>query len=355
MRILERLISRPLHPPDEVQRYPIQRILVVRQHDQLGDFLISTPVLRALRGQYPNAHICLITRSYTNDVARHNRYIDDHLVLYDSGYQYSWGWFQNFWRTLRAGYDLAIVLNTVSHSLSSDILAWLSRARFILGPEFPLLTGASRNFFYNVIASYDPQPKHQSHRNLDIVRYIGIDTDDPSEHMTITEEEQAWAREWIALRAGAKNTVLLGMHPGAGKLENRWPVERFAAVANYFYEKYGIRWVVSWGPSEAELGALLCRQLSFEPVVLTDVSLRQFAAVISSLPFFLCNDTGVLHVAAAAGTPLLAIFGPTNVREWKPLGNDFQAIQGHDGTVQAVSEAMIIEKMETLLRERNVL
>ncbi|MBN2009246.1 glycosyltransferase family 9 protein [candidate division KSB1 bacterium] len=349
MRLFELLLSRKQLSPNDTDLSTIKRILVIRQHDQLGDFLLSTPVLRALRQHFPFAHIALLTRSYTTDVARHNQFINDLLFLHDSGHQYSWQWFKELWSKLRAGYDLTIVLNTVSHSLSSDILAALSRPRYILGSEHRIFPGCKRNFLYNLAAPYDPAPKHQSQRNLDIVRYLGIDTADPSENMTITPLEAAWATQWLNEHTNSPTEIIFGLHPGAGKLENRWPVERFAAVLNHFYETYGIRWLVTWGPKEKNLGKDLKKQLSFQPIELTNVNLRQFAAVISRLPFFLCNDTGVLHVAAAAGTPLLSLFGPTDISQWKPLGDKFHAIQGKDGTVASVKVDNVIERITKIM------
>ena len=162
MRLLEIFLGRKLLTPDDIEIDSIKRILIIRQHDQLGDFLLSTPLFRALREYWPNALITLLIRGYTEPVARNNQFINDILVLHEIGYDWSGPKIRNFWQRLRSGYDLTVVINTVSHSLSSDLLAWLSGARYILGPSHRLFPGTTRNFFYNLISPYNNGSRHQA-------------------------------------------------------------------------------------------------------------------------------------------------------------------------------------------------
>lgn len=351
MWLIEKGFGRKELSPTEVDLSRIKRIFVIRQHDQLGDFLLSTPVLRALREKFPESHITVLVRGYTREAALHNQFIDDVIFLPESGYNYSLGWLKEFWKKLRRGYDLTIVLNTVSHSLSSDILSFLSKPRYSLGSEYSIFSGCERNFFYNLIAPYEAGEKHQTERNLDIVRYIGIDTEFRSEHMTITDEEKAWAIEFLKGKGTEKREQLVGFHPGAGKIENRWQVEKFVAVAKNLFENEYVP-VFFWGPNEKELGESLIAQLNFKPVVCDALNLRQFAAAVQQMKLFLCNDTGVMHVAAAVGTPLIAIFGPTEPAYWKPLGEQFIAVRTEDQQCHSVSMEMVLERMSTFLHSK---
>jgi len=88
-----------------------------------------------------------------------------------------------------------VVLNTVSHSFTNDLLANFSGARYILGSEQLIFPGCTRNFFYNLTAPYSPVEKHQSERNLDIVRHIGVETDDLSEVMHLFNMERQAAQK----------------------------------------------------------------------------------------------------------------------------------------------------------------
>ena len=113
LRLFETWLDRGVVSPNLINLYAIRRILVVRQHDQLGDFLLSTPVFRALREFFPQAHIAVIARTYTAELAYHNPYLNEVLVVPE---KLLWWTPAKIWRLLaglRRGWDLAIVLNTV--------------------------------------------------------------------------------------------------------------------------------------------------------------------------------------------------------------------------------------------------
>ncbi|MDZ7292036.1 MAG: glycosyltransferase family 9 protein [candidate division KSB1 bacterium] len=347
--IFEKWLDRGVVSPNLLNLYAIRRILVVRQHDQLGDFLLSTPVLRALRQFFKHAHIAVLARSYTAEAAYNNQYLDEVIVFPEKGYLWTPAKLWRLVRGLRRGWDLAIVLNTVSHSLTSDLLAYFSGARYILGSEHRVFPGCQRNFFYNLVARHFSQPKHQTERNLDIVRHLGIDTNDRTEVMTLTTQEQLFARNFLRQHGLAENDVVVALHPGAGKTQNRWPVEKFAEMAVTLHRRFAVRLILTWGPKEKDLGSDLRKRLTFDPIVLQDLSLRQLAALLAHIDVFVCNDTGVMHLAAAVGTPLVAIFGPTDPNEWKPIGKKFIAVRGEKQRCDTVSVQQVLQAIHSLL------
>ncbi|MDZ7289150.1 MAG: glycosyltransferase family 9 protein [candidate division KSB1 bacterium] len=338
--------------PCQLDFTEVKRILVVRQHDMLGDFLLSTPVLRALHQRFPEAHIGVLVREYCADVARNNPYVNEVLVFYEHGLNWSWQRLRTLWRQLRRKWDLAVVLNTVSHSVTSDWLAHLSGARYILGSEHHIFPGCTRNFFYNLVAPYSKTLKHQSERNLDIVRHIGADTNNLSEVMHLDDIERQAAHQKftnLGLRSGQ---LVIGMHVGAGKLMNRWPISRFSRLARLLREKYAAEIVLFWGPKEKNLSRQFCEEIRFQPVKVEPTDLRELAALFTQCDAVVCNDTGVMHVCAAVGVPLVAIFGPTDPKEWKPIGDKFVAARGKDQTVESVSVEQVLAALAFLLGER---
>lgn len=347
--LLERLLGRVPMSPDAVELATLQRILVIRQHDQLGDFLLATPVLRALREQLPNAYIAVVTREYFAELAAINPHIDDVLIFYKDSRKWRPASMRRFWRQLRQPWDLAIVLNTVSHSFTSDLLAHLSRARFVLGSADRPFPGSSRNFFYNLIAPLAPEAKHQSHRNLDIVRYLGIDTSDASECIAVPEPVRRQA-EAALLRLGRNpEQPLLAIHPGAGKIPNRWPVAQFAALAQQLAAQQPLQFAVFGGRAEQELVDELITQSNLPLLRVPPCTLTELAGFFACCDLVVCNDTGVMHVAAATGTPLAAIFGPTDPAQWKPLGEHYIAVRGHDHTTASVAVEEVVRAVEKLM------
>jgi lipopolysaccharide heptosyltransferase II len=344
LRLLENHIGKEPLGPDVLNGFHIQRILVIRQHDQLGDLLLSTPVFRALKAKFPDAHITVIVRDYTQQILRNHPWIDEVLTFQEYLFRWTPKKAIHFWQALRSGFDLAVVLNTVSHSLSSDIMANLSGAPLVLGSEHKRFEGCTRNFFYNLIAPYDSKEKHQSERNLDIVRYIGVDTRNLKEEIGLTPEEQERAKSSINDLVKKPGRPILGIQPGAGKLENRWPAEQFAEVADQLVKKLDVNVILFQGPNEEKLIETMRNAMKAHYQVAPRISLRNDTALFSQLDLFLCNDTGVMHVAASVGTPLVAIFGPTDPASWKPWGDGFIAIRGENQSVQNV-------KVETVFRE----
>ncbi len=349
LRFLEKCLGKPELHFNEFKSGEIKRILIVRQHDQLGDFLLSTPVFRALRSTFPNAFIAVVARNYTASLVLHNQYINKVITFYEHGRDWNLKRLFVFIKQLRNKYDLAVVLNTVSHSLTSDLIARFSGAPYILGSEHLPFHGARRNFFYNINAPYLPGTRHQSERNLDIVRYIGADTNDLSEHITLLTSEKEWAVNLLKSKGWDGNKKIISVHPGAGKKGNRWPVENFARAAGRLSVENNMQLLLTWGPGEENLGKQLEKFITGSFLSLTHPEIRKVAALLSCSALFLCNDTGVMHLAASAGVPLVVVFGPTNPEEWKPIGEQFIAVRGINHECSEIIPDKIIKIAQKLL------
>ena len=350
LRFLEYWMGKPPLDPGTIDWKSIEHIIVIRQHDQLGDLLLSTPVFRAIKEFKPQSRVTAVVRSYTQDLLSHHPYIDEVLVFHENLIQWSLKKGLYFWRFIRKGYDLAIVLNTVSHSLSSDIMAFLTRAPYILGTEHHIFTGCTRNFFYNLIAPVSSDLRHQSERNLDILEYVGIPSESLSEEIGITQDEISGANRLLP-QLEYKNELQIGIHPGAGKMTNRWPTEFFARTADQLVESVNASIILFQGPGEAYLVDEVKELMHAECLIIPSIRLRELAAVMKSLDLFLCNDTGVMHVAASVGTPLVALFGPTDPEQWKPYGKNFIALQGDDGKVSYTKPDDVVIAAKKLLRK----
>lgn len=328
----------------------VHRILVIRQHDQLGDLLLSTPVLRALKSRFPASQITMIARAYTAVVLENHPFIDEVLTFHEDIRRWTPQKFIHFKKRLRSGFDLTVVLNTVSHSLSSDILAYLSRSALVLGSEHMPFGGCKRNFFYNLLAPYAAEQRHQTERNLDIVRIIGADTNDVREIAGVAEDEKAKAATLIRSLVKDTGKTVIGMHPGAGKPENRWPAAKFAAAGDLLCDQFNAGVILFRGPREQLLVDEVAGRMKNPCAVAPVMSLRDLAAAFSQLTLFLCNDTGVMHLAAAVGTPLVAIFGPTDPAFWKPPGSAFVAVRGRENTVMHVTVKAVVKACRDLLK-----
>jgi ADP-heptose:LPS heptosyltransferase len=342
LRYTEKVMGKIPVSPESVPFDRIRRILVIRSHDQLGDFLLSTPALEALRARFPEAHIGILVRSYCRDTVKNNPCVDSILVHYENGRQWTWPRV----RTLAAGlikkWDMAVVLSSESHSLTSDLWAYLSGAKYIAGSERFVFNGCSRNFLYNLTAPDGGPEKHQSARNLEIVEQFGAGTNDLREKVYVTPEEKSSLR--LRFPDLYDGRPVIGLHIGANKTENRWPVSKFCELSRKLTEQTGARIAVFWGPREHSLAEAFLRDAEVPLAPVEPSSLRNQAIHFSLCHLAVCNDTGIMHLCAAVGTPLVSIFGPTDPAVWKPVGDHVAAVRSDDGKTPSVS-------LESVLRE----
>ena len=311
----------------------VRSVLVVRQHNELGDMLCCVPLLRALKQHLPEARITLVASPVNYAIMLHNPYVHE-VLLYDKRHVLE---FHTRLKSRR--FDLALVPCTVSVSLTSDIIAYVSGAQIRVGPKF--LNGKENpsGFLHNVQAMLDWNQKsrlHQTGRNLEILNPMGVSTDDLSVVVGLTDQEKTWAREFLRERCGGTR-LLIGYHPGAGKRSNRWPADRFSELANNLSAKVGGRTVVTCGLKDREPTQTFLSRLDHRFVVVQDRTIREVAAIVDHLDLFITNDTGIMHVAGGTSVPVLSLFGPTDPNQWAPVGQKNRFIVSGDETMNSIS------------------
>ena len=118
------------------------------------------------------------------------------------------------------------------------------------------------------------------------------------------------------------------LHPGSGSKKKVWPPERWVEIMMRIEERGGPSGVILEGPADEDPVRRLISHLSRPPLVIKGMGLREVASLLSLASFYMGNDSGITQLAAAVGTPLLAIFGPTDPRLWAPRGRKAQWIWG---------------------------
>lgn len=337
-----------------VPRSSVHRILVIRQHNQLGDMLCAVPLFRALRRTYPDAHIALLSRPLNSEILRGSPVLDEIIVYDKSKFLQSPLQVLRFGRALKQRkFDLAITPATVSMSVTSDVLAWLSGAPRRIGPGS--LNGRKNlsGYFYNVQAeldwSGDPN-RHQTQRNLDIASILVLEDDSIELHIGLTPEEQLAGKQFVDSKRGVRD-VVIGFHPGAAKPLNRWDALRFAEIANRCAEIYGAFIIITAGPDDDEPLREMTLNMPNQCLVLHNEPIRHVASVISRCDVYVTNDTGMMHVSAGVGTPTLSLFGPTDPLQWAPPGARHRFILGQGGNVDSISTDKVWIVLTHMLRE----
>lgn len=320
-----RLVRREHLTAEQLTALRPARILVVRQHNQMGDMVCATPVLRAIAETWPEARVALVASPGNVAVVRNSPHLARVLV-----YRRPLRRLPAFLRELRGWEaDLAIVLSSSSFSTTSAMIGLASGARYVVGADSrPFGWKFGWRCFSLQMPASPEVTTHAIEHELAPLRAVGVTTTDMSTLVELSFEDRCGAAK-IAHDLGL-GPGYWALQPGAGKRHNAWPVERFANLARRAAGE-GRQVLVLHGPAERRnLGA-------FGPppgsgpatgvVVAPSSSLGADAALLEGADRFLCNDTGIMHVAGALGVPTLALFGPTDPARWKPPAAEVVALR----------------------------
>ena len=284
----------------------VGKILVVKLR-AVGDVLLSTIVLRNLRKGYPSARIDFLTEPPARDVVRRNPDVDE-VLCYDRAQDWGPGLVQ---MVRRRSYDLVIDL---FGNPRTALVTRLSGARYRVGYRF-----RGRTYAYTIVVEPRGSEVHNTEFNLDALRAIGVDIVDRNLYFPLAPEEERFVGEFLGgVQRDSGFTVAL--NTGGGWYTKRWPLERFATLADRLVDEHGARIVLPWGPGqreEVEFVRAAMRRESFIPPATT---LGQLAALLKNMSMVITNDSGPMHLAAAVGTPVLGIYGPTNPLLQGPYG-----------------------------------
>jgi ADP-heptose:LPS heptosyltransferase len=317
---LARLARRRRLTPAQLLALRPACILIVRQHNQMGDMVCATPALRAIRETWPEAETALVTAPVNHGVVADNPHLD-RVVTFDQRVWRRPGRLFGFLREIRdLRPELAFVLSSVSFSVTSAWIAAASGARYIVGSDSrPFGWDVSRHAFSLEMPSTPELDRHAVAHSLAPLQAVGVTTDDlfPVLQPAPAQLDQADA----ILRDLNLASGFWALHPGAGKRQNIWPAAGFADVARRARQA-GHQVLILHGPADREplaevvrlLGADLGPQLRVAPPCPVGVG----AALLQRADRFVCNDTGVMHMAGALRVPTVALFGPTDPKFWQP-------------------------------------
>ncbi len=341
------------------------RILLIRT-DRIGDVLLSTPVIKALRFAYPKAYIAMMVRPYAKDIVEGNPYLGE-VIIYDKAGEHKGflGTVKFVGELRKRRFDLAIILHPTN------------RANLI-----PFLAGIPKRVGYDKKLGFlltkrlkDTKhlgEKHEMEYALDPVRYLGIDPKDKALFMPIKPESEKWMEDLFRKEGINKSDKLLAIHPVASCISRIWLSERFAELADKLTEKYGFKVLIIAGPEPEHIK--ICKdvvaKMRHSAINLAGkTSVSQLASLLKRCQLHISSDTGPMHIASTVGTPVVVLFGrkqkglsPTR---WKPLGEKIRILhkdvgckecKAHDCEIgfkclEAITVEDVMNAVEELLRK----
>ncbi len=312
-----------------------KRILIVRI-DRIGDVLLSTPVIKALRDNYPHAYIAMMVSPYGKNIIDDNPYLDEVIIYDKDGKHKSWQRSLKFARNLKKErFDLALVLHPTNRV---HLVTFFAGIRRRIGYDRKL------GFLLTDRIKHTKQlgQKHELEYALDLVRYLGIEPKDKTLFMPIKPESERWAEELFKQEGIKKTDRLLAIHPAASCPSKIWPNERFADVAVRLIERYGFKVLVIAGPKDLALAESVIKHMHKPAINLAGkTSVSQLASVLKRCNLFISNDSGPVHIAAALGTPVISIFGRNqkglSPTRWGPTGKKDRVLHKEVGCIECLA------------------
>ena len=310
------------------------RILLIRP-DHLGDMILTTPVLHALKTHMPNAHISMMVGPWSSEVVARHPAIDRLLLCSFPGFQRAaqkalapYILLLSVAQQLRRGnYDLAI--NLRPDFWWGAALLYLARIPHRLGyaiaPSSPFLTRA--------LPFQPPEPATVSNLRLasaalETLGLAPLDEPYTPEHypleFTPTAEEQQWVADRLSKEGIAAETPIVVIHAGSGAEVKLWRTEAWSACANtlpaLLTSSTPARIILTGSQRERPMLEEIARGMTSPPLLLTEMTVGQLAALLQRAVLVLGVDSGPPHLAVAQGTPTIHIFGPTDPRIFGPWG-----------------------------------
>ena len=268
----------------------------------IGDAVLSTAVIQPLRSHFPDTHITFLVGPSAFDLLANDPQLDATLV-YNNREKHA---------GLKGRLKLISTLRSEKYDLVVNLRDSLS-ARCIGAEHWGLVRG--------------DRERHAVVRYLEALSRHGVDITDANPRLRLTEVEQSNASRFLADAGIEVERTLIGIHPGGNWIYKLWNAEKYAQLANALIKEHNVSILLFGGPNERELQTQVANMMDTPPILVKTANLREVTALIAACDVYIGNDTGPMHIAAAVGTPVVALFGSTNHVRSGPYGERHTVVQ----------------------------
>lgn len=287
---------------------PYSRILLI-QLRRIGDVLMTTPAIRALREAYPEATIHFVTEAPSDQVLQHNPYLDEIILFKRKGsFKES---LKFLWKLRQGQYDL--VIDFFGNSRSVQMARFSGAARRV-GFDFP-----GRRWFYTDRVPLGQEEKYSVLHKLSLLTPLQIDASSVALDFFVDGAEQQFAKNLLKELGVQKNDFVVSLSPVSRQPYKVWPAQHFAQIADHLVVSFGAKILFVYGPGEVHFVEAVREHMqqdslpNYEPP-----SLGETRALFEQVQLHVGNDNGPCHFAIAAGTPTVTVFGKPKAINWTP-------------------------------------
>ena len=325
---------------EDVDLRQINKILVVRQDDRIGNLILTTPLLSALRKYFPQAEVWYVASKTFHTLFAKSRLVDEILVAKKKQYIFHPLSLLFFVRRIRKQkFDLVFDAGDENNfSLNNSFLVYLSGARYRIGHKKP-----QSHLFLNLEVICPSVSRHASEMHLDLLRYLVGDFKSDGLKIEVDPERRNDMEKYLKENGIQSDDFLVGMHIG-GRGRKRWEIENFQKLADWITSSSLAKVIFVWGPEEKK-SIHKIRTGSKGQVVAELFDLPTLSALIKRCNLFISPDTGAMHLSVAVGTPTLALFLNSDSIKFGPEGKMHRMVKADNGTISVDTVKKVFQEM----------
>jgi heptosyltransferase-2/heptosyltransferase-3 len=294
----------------------INSILVI-QLAGLGDMVLATPALSALRSLYFQAKVVLLTNSRSVDIVRGSKDLDEIFILDNLSD------FLKLFRKLRS-YHFDLVINLYRlYSFKGAIKMFL--LFLSIGGEYWVgRDTAARGFFYHLrVPEKLNDSKHEVEHKLDIIRALGGQIKEMNLKVEFDKEDEDFIKDLLKKEGIEDKDILIGINCATFRPSRNWTAVGYAQLAEQLTKKMSVKVAFCGGSLDRKIFNKIKFKLSVEVLDLVGkLTVRQLITFIKRCNLFISPDSGPMHIAAVLGVPLVSLFGEEEYNEFRPFGDE---------------------------------
>jgi heptosyltransferase-2 len=288
------------------------RKILIRGPNWVGDAVLAIPAIKALRRRFPEAETTLLVRPWVAGLFTQAPFVDRVWSAPRPAGLADW---KRLTREIRShDYDLAVLL---PNSFESALMMFLGRIPHRLG-----YATDGRGWMLTDPVLPGEETRHQVFYYLDLVKTLSATVERPSIEIQASPQERSEARRLLAAEGIGDGDRFMVLNPGAAYgSAKRWYEDRFASAGDALARDLGLAVAIVGSANERGIAEEIRRRLHSKTAVLNGrTSLETLIGVLAEASLMITNDSGPMHIAAATGTPTIAVFGSTDDRVTSPIG-----------------------------------
>jgi heptosyltransferase-3 len=297
-----------------------EKFLIVRT-DRIGDVILSTPVPEALKRRYSESRVAMLVSPYTKDLLKNNPWVDEVVTDGNGGFK---GFIELIKMLRRKKFDVVVLLRP---TLRLAFLLFFSGIKARIGTGYRAYQFL---FNYKIYQHRKTIKKHELEYNLDMLSPLEVSSEKILPRIYLSPEEENSSRKIYDDLNIKEDDLKIVIHPGSGGSSLNYPLEKFVILADKLIEELSAMIILTGNKKELMQSEKMKSLMKYQPFDLTGkTDLRELCSLLKGADLLISNSTGPMHIAAAVGTPVVALFSPLNAaspKRWGPYGEGNEVI-----------------------------